>query len=74
MSTLQPPTSSIPDLIHTMARRARAAARQLATLSGAQKNLALNKIADALLAHIPHLLSENAKDLEAATRVLFVLT
>ena len=64
MSTLQP----IPDLIHTMARRARAAARQLATLSGAQKNLALNKIADALLAHIPHLLSENAKDLEAATR------
>ena len=41
-------------------------ARELAKASGAQKNLALNKIADALLANQSRLLEENAKDLAQA--------
>jgi glutamate-5-semialdehyde dehydrogenase len=53
-------------LIHDMARKARVAARQLATVSGAQKNLALNKIADALLANQATLIAENQKDLAQA--------
>ncbi|HVT82339.1 MAG TPA: gamma-glutamyl-phosphate reductase, partial [Phycisphaerae bacterium] len=55
---------SVSDTIRDMAIRARAAARQLATVSGAQKNLALNKIADAILANQAKLMEENAKDLE----------
>jgi glutamate-5-semialdehyde dehydrogenase len=55
---------SVTDTIRDMAIRARAAARQLATVSGAQKNLALNKIADAILANQAKLMEENAKDLE----------
>jgi glutamate-5-semialdehyde dehydrogenase len=58
--------SSITDLVRQMGRRARAAARQLATASGAQKNAALHKIADALLANTATLIAENAKDLEQA--------
>jgi glutamate-5-semialdehyde dehydrogenase len=57
---------SATELVHQMATRARAAARQLAVASGMQKNLALHKIADALLAAQPQLLTENAKDLEQA--------
>ncbi len=60
--------SSVTDQIRGMATRARAAARQLATVSGAQKNLALNKIADALLANQAELVAENRKDLEQAER------
>jgi glutamate-5-semialdehyde dehydrogenase len=54
------------DLVHQMATRARTAARQLATASGMQKNAALHKIADALLANQNLLLAENAKDLAQA--------
>ena len=60
--------SSVTDQIRGMATRARAAARQLAAVSGAQKNLALNKIADALLAKQAELVAENRKDLEQAER------
>ena len=54
------------DLIREMGVSARKAARQLATLSGAQKNAALLKIADALLARKAELIAENAKDLAQA--------
>jgi glutamate-5-semialdehyde dehydrogenase len=54
------------ELIQTMGQKARAAARQLATVSGAQKNLALNKIADAIWANRAKLMEENAKDVEQA--------
>jgi glutamate-5-semialdehyde dehydrogenase len=57
---------SVGVLIRDMGAAARQAARQLATLSGARKNAALLKIADALLARQTHLLAENAKDLEQA--------
>jgi glutamate-5-semialdehyde dehydrogenase len=53
-------------LIQQMATRARAAARQLATLSGAQKNLALQQIADAIMAQQAKLMEENAKDIAQA--------
>ena len=53
-------------LIQQMAARARIASRQLATLSGAQKNLALHKIADAILARQAELLEENAEDIQQA--------
>ena len=53
-------------MIKEMGTRARVAARQLATVSGAQKNLALNKIADAILANQAKLIEENAKDLAQA--------
>ena len=55
-------------LVHQMAARARVASRQLATLSGAQKNLALHRIADALLAHQAKLIEENAKDIDQAKK------
>jgi len=55
-------------LITQMATNARRAARQLATLSGAQKNAALNKIADTILARQAHLIAENQKDLEQAKK------
>ncbi len=58
--------SDVTEMIRQMGTRARAAARQLAGVSGAQKNLALNKIADALLAGQATLIAENAKDLEQA--------
>jgi glutamate-5-semialdehyde dehydrogenase len=54
------------ELIRPMAARARAAARQLATASGAQKILALHKIAAAILAQKDQLLEANARDLEQA--------
>ncbi len=59
---------SVEEIIRQMAVNARTASRQLGTLSGAQKNLALNKIADALLAHQAKLIEENAKDLEQARK------
>jgi len=50
------------------ATRARAAARRLATVSSTLKNAALLKMADALAAQTPALLSANAKDLAEAER------
>ncbi|MCX2455231.1 glutamate-5-semialdehyde dehydrogenase [Lacticaseibacillus nasuensis] len=54
------------DLI-TMGQRAQAAAATLAQLTTPQKNAALVRMADALVAHIPELLAANDVDLAAAT-------
>jgi glutamate-5-semialdehyde dehydrogenase len=58
--------SQITETIRQMATKARAAARQLATLPGAQKDAALHKIADALLANQSTLIEENKRDLNQA--------
>jgi glutamate-5-semialdehyde dehydrogenase len=50
------------------AKRARGAARRLATVSSTVKNASLLKMADALMAHTPALLTANAKDLAEAKR------
>jgi glutamate-5-semialdehyde dehydrogenase len=73
MSTLESPAAassslSVVENIRQMAVRARAAARQLPTLSGGQKNLALNRIADALMAQKDWLIEENAKDVAQAQK------
>jgi glutamate-5-semialdehyde dehydrogenase len=60
--------SAVTQTIHQMAVRARAAARHIAIAPGSQKNLALNKIADAILAGQQTLIAENAKDLEQARK------
>jgi glutamate-5-semialdehyde dehydrogenase len=46
-------------------RDAKAASRRLAALSTADKDAALNRIADALVARTPEILEANARDLEA---------
>lgn len=61
--------STLPDLrqhVHDAARRARVAARVLATLSTADKDRALHAAADALLSHMHQVLAANAEDLDAA--------
>ena len=60
---------SLPDLrsqVHDAARRARVAARTLATLSTETKNRALHAAADAVLARVHEILAANEQDLEAA--------
>ncbi|MGX9792503.1 glutamate-5-semialdehyde dehydrogenase [Mycobacterium sp. MMS18-G62] len=60
---------SLPDLrqqVHDAARRARIAARELATLSTATKNSALHAAADNLLRDAGAILAANAEDLAAA--------
>ncbi|HKP40015.1 glutamate-5-semialdehyde dehydrogenase [Mycobacterium sp.] len=60
---------SLPDLrqqVHDAARRARIAARELATLSTATKNSALHAAADNLLRDAGAILEANAEDLAAA--------
>jgi glutamate-5-semialdehyde dehydrogenase len=52
--------------LEAIGRRARAAARKLATLSRAQKDAALHAIADALLADAETILAANAADMAAA--------
>jgi glutamate-5-semialdehyde dehydrogenase len=61
-------TATLTEQIHTMARDARRACRQLAALPGSVKVAALNRIADGLIAAREHLLAENAKDLANAQR------
>lgn len=53
-------------MVREMGMRARAAARELAKASGGQRNLALSKIAEAILANSGRLIEENARDLERA--------
>ncbi|MCV7199545.1 glutamate-5-semialdehyde dehydrogenase [Mycobacterium angelicum] len=65
--TVQAPT--LPDLrqqVHDAARRARIAARHLATLPTTVKDRALHAAADQLLAHADQILSANTEDLNAA--------
>ena len=60
---------SLPDLrsqVHDAARRARVAARTLATLSTETKNRALHAAADAVLAGVHEILAANERDLDAA--------
>ncbi|MGO9509830.1 MAG: glutamate-5-semialdehyde dehydrogenase, partial [Mycobacterium sp.] len=60
---------SAPDLrqeVHDAARRARVAARRLATLPTAVKDRALHAAADELLANCDRILAANAEDLDAA--------
>jgi len=58
----------IRDYVTERAKKARTAARKLASVSSAVKNTALLKMADALVAQASTLLSANAKDLEEAKR------
>src|SRR2546428_10428487 len=57
---------TLTDYVVQKASRAKAAARQLATLSTAVKNKALLAMADALEAHEAELLEANKKDLAGA--------
>ena len=57
---------SVDLLIPDMARRARAASRQLATTSGEQRRVALHAMADALAAAADEIVAANALDLAAA--------
>ncbi|MDR1888314.1 MAG: glutamate-5-semialdehyde dehydrogenase [Zoogloeaceae bacterium] len=59
-------TANITDYMQTLGREARAASRLLACAGTAQKNLALNAIADAILREKATLLAVNAEDVEAA--------
>ena len=53
-------------VVHDAARRARAAARILGTLTTAEKDRALHAAADAVLAHTHQILAANAADLDSA--------
>ncbi len=52
--------------IESLVAACKAASRQVAGLSTAQKNRALRRMADALLAHEDEILAANARDLDAA--------
>ncbi|MEE6164301.1 MULTISPECIES: glutamate-5-semialdehyde dehydrogenase [unclassified Mycolicibacterium] len=60
------PTQDLREQVHEAARRARVAARTLATLNTATKNRALHAAADSVLASADAVLAANAVDLEAA--------
>jgi glutamate-5-semialdehyde dehydrogenase len=54
------------EVVHSSARRARVAARELASLTTVDKDRALHAAADAVLAHTHQILAANAHDLDAA--------
>lgn len=58
--------ADVRETVHAAARRARTAARTLATLTAADKNRALHAAADAVLGHVDRILAANAADLKAA--------
>ncbi|MEZ0338698.1 glutamate-5-semialdehyde dehydrogenase [Mycobacterium sp. pV006] len=66
MSVQAPSAPDLRDQVHDAARRARAAARVLATLSTAVKNRALRTAADHVLMNTRAILDANAADLETA--------
>ncbi|BBZ13185.1 glutamate-5-semialdehyde dehydrogenase [Mycobacterium branderi] len=66
MSVHAPPRPDLRQEVHDAARRARVAARVLATLPTAAKDHALRAAADAVVAHVDQILSANADDLNAA--------
>ena len=66
MSVQAPGLSDLRSQVHDAARRARVAARTLATLSTETKNRALHAAADAVLAHVSEILAANERDLDAA--------
>jgi glutamate-5-semialdehyde dehydrogenase len=59
---------SLADLIEEMAARAKQASRELRTLGSAEKNRALELMADRLLARRSEILAENEKDVTAAEK------
>jgi glutamate-5-semialdehyde dehydrogenase len=66
MSVQAPAVSGLRDQVHDAARRARIAARELATLSTETKNSALHAAADNLLRDEGAILAANAEDLAVA--------
>jgi glutamate-5-semialdehyde dehydrogenase len=66
MSVQAPAVSGLREQVHDAARRARIAARELATLSTDTKNSALHAAADNLLRDEGAILAANAEDLAAA--------
>jgi glutamate-5-semialdehyde dehydrogenase len=66
MSVQAPAGSDLREQVHEAARRARVAARELATLSTETKNSALHAAADNLLRDAGAILHANAEDLAAA--------
>jgi glutamate-5-semialdehyde dehydrogenase len=66
MSVQAPPLHDLRQQVHDAARRARVAARTLATLNTATKNRALHAASDAVLARTHDILAANAQDLNAA--------
>src|SRR4051812_16124 len=66
MSVQAPAGPDLREQVHHAARRARVAARELATLSTETKNGALQLAADTVLEHTHDILAANAEDLEAA--------
>jgi glutamate-5-semialdehyde dehydrogenase len=66
MSLQAPPVADLRQQVHDAARRARGAARTLATLSTETKDRALHAAADALLARTHEILAANAEDLDVA--------
>ncbi|OBF30886.1 glutamate-5-semialdehyde dehydrogenase [Mycobacterium sp. ACS1612] len=66
MSVQAPAVSDLREQVHAAARRARVAARALATLSTETKNCALHAAADNLLRDAGSILNANAEDLAAA--------
>jgi glutamate-5-semialdehyde dehydrogenase len=66
MSVQAPEVPDLREQVHDAARRARVAARTLATLSTETKDRALHAAADALLARTHDILAANAEDLAAA--------
>jgi glutamate-5-semialdehyde dehydrogenase len=66
MSLQAPPVADLRQQVHDAARRARIAARTLATLSTEVKNRALNTAADHVLMHTRSILEANERDLDAA--------
>ncbi len=66
MSVQAPSLEDLRQQVHDAARRARVAARALATLSTETKNRALHAAADAVLAHVHEILAANERDLATA--------
>ncbi|MGE2690894.1 glutamate-5-semialdehyde dehydrogenase [Mycolicibacterium pulveris] len=66
MTVQAPSLPGLREQVHDAARRARVAARALATLSTETKNRALNTAADHVLMHAGDVLAANEQDLEAA--------
>ncbi|ORV13964.1 glutamate-5-semialdehyde dehydrogenase [Mycobacterium celatum] len=66
MSVHAPPRPDLRQEVHDAARRARVAARALATLPTVAKDHALRAAADAVVAHVDQIVGANADDLNAA--------
>src|SRR5690606_29398477 len=58
------PSPDVQEAVHAVARRARAAARELARATRATKDAALHAMADALVASTQEIVAANAVDLE----------